>query len=145
MCFFSNLKEKYSIFSSTFWVWRDHLFGEQVHSSEEIIPCRRIIQYLHNMCQSFTGVFLTHVATTVGTNSVIAFLPETSREDVMAVAKLSCPWATCLQRIDARKMPQRLLRGVTLVLLHLQEKGVFPLTQDLLPSASRHAEAWGPG
>lgn len=93
------------------------------------------------MCQSFTGVFLTHVATTVGTNSVIAFLPETSREDVMAVAKLSWPWATCLQRIDARKMPQRLLRGVTLVLLHLQEKGVFPLTQNcfqVLAGMQRH-------
>lgn len=104
-----------------------------------------MIQYLHNVHQSFTGV-LTHVATAVGTYSVIAFLLETSREDaVVAVANLSWPWANCLQRTDAGKMPQRLLRGVSLVLLHLQEKGVFPLTQDLLPSASRHAEAWGPG
>lgn len=112
----------------------------------EIIPCRRMIQYLHNMHQSFTEVFLTHVATTVGTNSIIAFPLETSREDaVVAMATLQWLWASCLQRTDAGKMPQRLLRGITLVLLHLQEKGVFPLTQDLLPSASRHAEAWGPG
>lgn len=124
----------------------DHLPGEQVHSSGEIIPCRRMIQYLCNTHQSFAGVFLAHMATTVGTNSVMAFLLETSREDALvAVAKLLWPWASCLQRTDAGKTPQRLLRGVTPVLLHLQEKGVFPLTQGLLPSASRHAEAWGPG
>lgn len=54
-------------------------------------------------------------------------------------------WADSLQRTDAERISQRLLRGVTMVLLHLQEKGVFPLTQDWPPNASRHAEAWGPG
>lgn len=81
-----------------------------------------MIQYLHNanagftLFQPFTGVFLTHMATTVGTNSVIAFLLETSREGAV-VANLLWLWASCLQRTDAGEMPQRLLRGVTRVTL----------------------------
>lgn len=60
--------------------------------------------------QSFTGVFSTHMATTVGTNSVIiTFFLLTNREDaVVAVANL-WPWASFLQRTDAGKTPQRLI------------------------------------
>lgn len=83
MCFFSNLEEKYSIYCLLhFESEEDHLPGKQVHSSGGNYS-------LHNMNQSFTEVFLTHVATTVGTNSVIAFPLETSREDaVVAMATL---------------------------------------------------------